>query len=575
MEVMKTALQRIADCLEGTSWSQLDNPRKLKSFTRSLKHKKLGIGSINQILSALNKLTDVGLLNSYINAQAIRKCAAVRVCKQHVALPHKLYQCFMNRALEILEKYHPYRHEISSAMGEAYEIRRQVRSGEKIIYKGYALGRKLTMSDKALDKRARTAIKRIKHSIPDFNVCLNGADLADILTSCLVVAQGFSGARVGEAVSFNLDSVDTRLVNGKPVTILTGETSKGHDGVPVLTTWQAHSVVQTALELAYDMMASTRELYCKGVDKKEVGGETTPQIIAHMRKQLCCAFLVPRTGAQNGDNYIFNPDTGLKRFINNLGYKATLEDVEEFNTLNPSREGELKVGGTYNGLSSHDFRRTFAVFFVRYGFGTASGVKFQFKHQNINMSDYYANNAVLAQMDDLLMDDDILNDLKEAGVDLGGDFFDEIYNESDHLSGAKGEQIMQERMRKLKTGEGIIMTRAEIEENIRRGNFHIMQLPSGAYCTNGSCDRVCGTLLFRAEIKECEHKVVTDKGAKRIAKQRERLIVKFTNLNTGDPLKRSILSGLKQKIQVEELTLKAHEISYEPFNDEIILISEA
>jgi hypothetical protein len=317
------------------------------------------------------------------------------------------------------------------------------------------------------------------------------------------------------------------------------------------------------------MMASTREFYHNSVDKKAAEGEV-PQKIKHMRKQLCSAFLVPKAVRQGSDNYIFDPFNALKRFIKNLGYKATPDDVEEFNMLNPSREGQLKVSGTYNGLSSHDFRRSFAVFFVRYGFGTASGIKFQFKHQNINMAGYYANNAVLAQLNDLLMDEEVLNDLKEAGIDLGVDIFDEIYNESEHLSGFKGEEIMQERMDQLKAGKRIFMTSSEIEENIHRGNFHIMQLPSGAYCTNASCDRVCGTQLFRAEVKECTHKVVTDKGAKKIARQRERLIAKFTNLNTGEPLKSSILTGLKQKILVEELTLKAHEIPYTPFTDEVI-----
>lgn len=384
-----------------------------------------------------------------------------------------------------------------------------------------------------------------------------------------MVVQGFSGVRIGEAVSLNKYNCGEVKVNDKPVTILTGETTKGNDGKPKIVTWQSHFIAETALELAYDMMASTREFYLEGIDKKEEEGEAL-QKIKHMRKQLESAFLIPKATRQDGDNYIFNPQKGLKRLIKNLNYKAILEDVEEFNMLNPSREGQLKVGGTYDTLSSHDFRRTFAVFFVRYGFGTASGIKFQYKHQNINMSGYYANYAELAQINDLLMDDDILSDLKEAGIDLGVDVFDEIYNKSEHLSGAKGEEIMQERMRKLEVGERIFMTRIEIEDNIRRGNFHIMQLPSGAYCTNGSCDRVCGSQLFRAEIKECDHKVVTDKGAKKIAKQRERLIAKFTNFNTGDPLKSSILNGLKQKIQVEELTLQAHEIPYTPFTDDII-----
>ncbi|WP_260678504.1 hypothetical protein [Vibrio fluvialis] len=569
MDTMKVSLQHIAACLEGIDWRHLDNTRKWKSFIRRLKHRKLGHGTINPILSALNKLTDVGELSSYVNAQAIRQCAITQENKQHVAIPHRLYQCIMNHALEVVEKYHSYRHEISLAVGEAYDIRKQAKNGERLVVKGRGSGRELSMAADAIEARVTRSLKKIDHGIPDFKIDLNATDLSDILISCLVVVQGFSGVRVGEAVSLNKYNCGEVKVNDKPVTILTGETTKGNDGKPKIVTWQSHFIAETALELAYDMMASTREFYLEGIDKKEEEGEAL-QKIKHMRKQLESAFLVPKATRQDGDNYIFNPQKGLKRLIKNLNYQAILEDVEEFNMLNPSREGQLKVGGTYDNLSSHDFRRTFAVFFVRYGFGTASGIKFQYKHQNINMSGYYANYAELAQINDLLMDDDILSDLKEAGIDLGVDVFDEIYNKSEHLSGAKGEGIMQERMRKLEAGERIFMTRIEIEDNIRRGNFHIMQLPSGAYCTNGSCDRVCGSQLFRAEIKECGHKVVTDKGAKKIAKQRERLIAKFTNFNTGDPLKSSILNGLKQKIQVEELTLQAHEIPYTPFTDDII-----
>lgn len=570
MDGIKTALQHIADCLDNTDWGDLNNRRNWISFLRKLKHKNLGTSSLNQVLSALNKLTDVGELKSYVDAKEVRKCSSGKETKQHVAIPHNMYQCMMNYALSVVEKYHSYRHDISKVMGEAYDIQKRVTAGEKIFIEGMGSGRKLGMNPEAIKQRVTRGIKVINHDIPDFNVDLRACNLADILTCCLIVVQGFSGVRVGEAVSFNKNSTKPKRVNGKPVIILTGATTKGNDGKPKVVTWQSHPVVKTALELAYDMMESVRTNYHECIDKKENQGETA-KMIQHMRKQLESAFLVPKITQQNGNNYIFDPFKALKRFMRNLAYKATLEDVEEFNMLNPTREGELKVGGTYDGLNSHDFRRTFAVFFVRYGFGTASGIKFQFKHKNINMSGYYANNAVLAQMNDLLLDDDILDDLKEAGIDLGIDIYDEIYNTSKNLSGSASEDIIAQRMEMLKVGDSIIMTRAEIEENIRRGNFHVTQLPSGAYCTNGSCDRVCGTLTFRAEIKECKYKIVTDKGAKMVAKQRDRLIAKFVNINTGDPLKRSILSGLKQKIQVEELTLKAHEIPYTPFNDGIIV----
>ncbi|CAI2306384.1 hypothetical protein [Vibrio parahaemolyticus] len=570
MDSLKYALQHVADCLGSTEWHNLENNRDLKSFLRKLKQKKLGISSIQQILQTFNKLTEYGLLNVYIDSKVLMKCASSGRSKQHVAIPHRLYQRILSRALEVVEKYHPYRHDISHVMSQAYDIHKRMWSGERLVTDGRGSGRdELSMSPKAIHKRVREAMKRIGHDIPDFDVKLDGSQLSDILVSCLIVTQGFSGVRIGEAVSFNANSADKVIVNNKEVTVLTGETTKGHNAKPKTVTWQSHPVAKVALELAYDMMAANRAFYQKGVDEKERQSETKEKI-NHMRRQLESAFLVPKLSRQASNNYIFRPWRSLKKFIKDLDYKATTEDVEEFNMLNPTREGELKIGGTYSGLTSHDFRRTFAVFFVRYGFGTASGIKFQFKHENINMSGYYANNAELAQMNDLLMDEEILEELKEAGIDLGVDIFDEIFNQSEHLSGAKGEAIMQDRMKKLEAGESIFMIREQIEENIRRGNFHIMQLPSGAYCTNGSCDRVCGTLSFRAEIKECEHKVVSDKGAKVIAKQRDRLIAKFTNLNTGDPLKSSILTGLKQKIQVEELTLKAHEIPYKPFKDDII-----
>ncbi|MEZ8259353.1 hypothetical protein [Vibrio sp. NH-UV-68] len=573
MDQLKNGLQHIAGCLDGTEWHNLENNRGWKSFLRQLKQKKLRSGTIQQILQSLNKLTECRELNVYIDSKALEKCASNSETKQHVAIPHRLYQRILSHALEVVEKYHPYRDDISNIMSQAYDIQERVRSGERLATDGRGNGRdELSMSPGAINLRVRHAIKRIVHDIPDFDIRLDGSQLSDILVSCLIVTQGFSGVRIGEAVSFNANSADEVIVNSNKVTVLIGETTKGYNAKPKTVTWQSHPVAKVALELAYDMMAANRALYQKEVDEKERQGET-PEIINHLRRQLESVFIRPQATKHASNNYIFNPKKALKKFIKNLDYRATIEDVEEFNMLNPTRERELKVGGIYSGLSSHDFRRTFAVFFVRYGFGTASGIKFQFKHENINMSGYYANNAELAQMNDLLMDEEILEDLKEAGIDLGVDLFDEIFNQSEHLSGVKGEAIMQDRMKKLEAGESIFMTREDIEENLRRGNFHIMQLPSGAYCTNGSCDRVCGTLAFRAEVKECAHKVVSDKGAKVIAKQRDRLIAKFTNLNTGDPLKSSILTGLKQKIQVEELTLKAHEISYTPFNDEIIFNS--
>ncbi len=93
--------------------------------------------------------------------------------------------------------------------------------------------------------------------------------LSGILVSCLIVTQGFSGVRIGEAVSFNANSADEVIVNSNKVTVLIGETTKGNNAKPKTVTWQSHPVAKLALELAYDMMAANRALYQRRLMKRK------------------------------------------------------------------------------------------------------------------------------------------------------------------------------------------------------------------------------------------------------------------------------------------------------------------
>ncbi|HCE1977274.1 TPA: hypothetical protein NGS68_000540 [Vibrio parahaemolyticus] len=576
IDVKKTGLARIAVCLGGTDWSVLENKRAFKSFLRSLKSSNFTFHQLTPVITACNLLTASGLINSYIDANKVYEQASTpKNTRQHIALPPMMFQAMLNHALSVIAKYHGHRHAISRVMEEAFDLKRRGEAGERLYSGKYAMiGKELSMQPPAVEARITKAVQNIKHSIPDFKPDLKGFKLGEILTSCIIVVLAFSGARVGEALSFNKSSYKTITVNDKDIIVLQGETTKGNDGKPRTATWQSHPIALQALELAYDMMESSRKIYEQKINKIESDGAASNESITHMRKQLRSSFIAPSVFDQKSENFTFisNVNKSIKRFMRNLEYKHTQEDVDTFDLLNPSREGKLILGTPFGSISPHTFRRTFAVFFVRYGFGSVQGIKFQYKHENLNMSDYYANNAVLAKMNDLLLDKELLDELKEAGIELGVELYDDIFNKSKNLSGKQGEAIQKDRFERLKEGESVLMTQDEIEEHIRAGDFTIIQLPSGAYCTNSTCDRVCGTLSFRAEIKECSHKVVTDKGAKKIARQRQRLINKFQALNTGDKLKSSILAGLKSKIQVDELTLKKHNIDYTPFTEEIIAL---
>ncbi|MBF4366167.1 hypothetical protein EAY40_28845, partial [Vibrio anguillarum] len=115
--------------------------------------------------------------------------------------------------------------------------------------------------------------------------------------------------------------------------------------------------------------------------------------------------------------------------------------------------GSLKIGGSLPRLSPHDLRRSFVVFMVKKRLGNALTVKYQLKHRNTNMSNWYANYCELARTNQLLMDARLMSEFDVAIEASTVDAWDEIYNVSDTLSGAEGERIAQNKAERLAQGE--------------------------------------------------------------------------------------------------------------------------
>jgi len=569
----RIGLQHIASALCSTEWAKIDTRSGFRAFKAQLKKLRLGKGTLDNVANALNRLREGGFVERIIDKGVLAALEAKKSTKQHIAIPSNMYQQLLSKTILMVETYHPHRNEIARVMMEANEIKRRVKAGENVLagYIGNNNSNSLSMDIKAMSSRWTNASRLlIKHNIPEFKIDFNGSQMGEIQTVCEMVTQAFSGARIGEVISFGNDSYSTKITDaGKEISVLSGETSKSNDGKPKIETWQTHSIVKDALELAYDMTEVLRDEYRVKIESMLESDEFTIDHYNHALKELESAFIPIKRSTQQNIFVSTNQARKFNELMKSFDIKATEKDVEEFNLLNPLREGELKVGGYLPKLTSHDFRRTFAVFFKRYGFGNASGIKFQYKHENINMSDYYSNNADLMKMHDVLMDEDLLKIMYEEGVNLGVDIYDDIYNGSKHLSGEGGKRIAQDKFKKIKAGHEVYMSRAEIELLVRNGSLAAIQLPTGGYCTNGNCERICDMGLFIGKKKKCIHKVNTDKSAKEMARQRKRLIRQFQGLNTGDTLVNSILVGIKQKIKKLEIIMVTHEIKHDAFEDKV------
>lgn len=550
----RRGLQLIAELVGSPNWALLTDDNAWKKFKKAVKvgvgKGQLGRGSCDTILSTIIILNWLGYCDRIISLKDLGVSNLFRASRQAIAIPIVMYANLLRNAISTLEKYHPYRHAISNVMGEAYRVAEITRAQAEADE--CSLGYKQQLVKKA--------VQRITHKIPDFKVRLDGEALSKIQIQCAMVVMAFSGVRISELLSFNKDSYQIKA----DVPVLIGETTKGTGGRPRVETWQTHPVAKDAIELANDMTEFLRPIYRQKIN----GGQLQGRSLIKSLREINSAFL----SLEPVRTHITYVNNKFPTRINNYFKESVIassEDIEEFNRLNPSRRGALVEGRGLPKLSPHDFRRTFAVFFKRFGFGSSNTIKFQYKHKNIQMSDYYANNARLQAMEDILLDNDLLQLMQEEGIQMGVDFFDEIYNESDVLSGAEGKRIAEDKFKKLRGGHQVYMTRDEIESLLRNGTLSVVKLPTGGYCTNSECSRLCGLQEFTADKKPCAFKVVTDNEAKTVLRQNKRLIATFRGLNTGDCLNHSILVGLKQKIQLNELTLKEHKINFEPFTDKV------
>ncbi|MDE1314465.1 hypothetical protein MEG05_09770 [Vibrio aestuarianus] len=553
-----------------SEFSLLSSEREWKKCTRKLE----GVGCLSvcrHLASIINALNKVGLVTRYVHKREyINWVKPDAGDGQAIAFPEVIYVSILKIVVEFVETYHPYRYQISEAMEKLYTYQDEIFNAE---LKALGMSTLTTRQMNTLLMKVHRVTKEWpeRTAIPNFSFNRKGNWLGRLLRMCFICLGLFSAARKEELLSMNKDSYDDSLA---AVPKISGFSTKGNKGEKIYTTWNTAPIAKLALELAFDATQATRKYSLKKLDDGYQNGQLTKDQYNAKKKDLESAFISPEIpyasdGLMNKTSLKYTIE-GASDALNmkEFNITATAEDVDEFDLLNPERTGCLNVGGALPKLSPHDLRRSFVVFMVKNRLGNALTVKYQLKHRNINMSNWYANYSELARTNQMLMDTQLMSDFEEAIESSAVDAWDEIYNVSDTLSGAEGERIAQTKAERLAQGEEIVMSRSELLALVRSGDKSIVLLPTGGYCTNRNCERLCS--LMDIVEAPCEHKIITDKAAKRLSRERDNLIASFRVINDmGDYANELILDARKKKIQSIEPTLVKHNIPFDNFNDGI------
>lgn len=457
---------------------------------------------------------------------------------QSVCLPEKIASAYYSEALNFVEKLHPYRHQISASYDEytsEYEIKMKQYSSAAT--------------------RIKYALKNVKSAPASINITFDysGAWLSKLRGACYIVIAAFTGCRDSEIKAFNIESYQEKKYAGFTVSILNGKHTKPNvGGVERQTSWVTIPSVKKAIELLWDAFGFAREKWlnrAENIQHKDERDRVLNDVNSLFLTLPYTTANTPKAGKQSLAH-------SLRKFVRSLDYRANKKDVKEFNFLNPTRTGELKVGDILE-VHPHCFRRTFAVYLVRNKLASLLDIKYQFKHMNIAMTSWYANQANIASYLDMMIDNDLQNEIAGENKNYMTDIFYHLYNEAETLAGPEGRRIKNLRAEGDPT---IYLSKEEIRKQVEEGRLSIIEHPGG-YCTNPDCDRIC-------DMTVCQYKIVTFEKAKSLITVRDKLIIKYNEIYSSGIDIPNIMSKIYYEIRSIEKVLSEHNLDFVAFSKE-------
>lgn len=521
------------------SYTCIDDDKIFRGILLAAKNKGYKYKTWKNYLIFISTLYHEGIISRDIgNAEKLSIYLSVKgdASTQALCIPEKIASVYYGSALDVIEKYYHYRFDISTCYEEYTTAYGKVRGRSKnnVIARNYAISQ----------------IEYVPQGL-DIIFDYDGSWLSWLRGACYIVIAAFTGCRDSEIKSFNIHSYQEKKYADMIIPVVYGYDTKPNVGgalrstswVTIPTVKKAISLLWHAFEFARDGWREKAKLI-KHADEKKLFNEKVESLFVtfpYMRGHR------PDAGKQSIAH-------SLKSYLKSVNYRAKDEDVTEFNLLNPSRKGELKTGEILL-VHPHAFRRTFAVYLVRNKLASLLDIKHQFKHMNIAMTSWYANQANIASYADMLVDRELQNEISGENKNYMTDVFCEIYNKAETLSGHEGKRIKNLR---AEGDTSIYLSKEEIRRQVEDGRLSLVEHPGG-YCTNPYCDRIC-------DMTTCQYKIVTKYKALKLVDIREKLIQKYQNIESIGLDMPNVTSKLFYEIRSIEQVLSEHHIDYVVFD---------
>lgn len=562
-------LRKISNALAERGYNSpsiLNSDRAKPIIVDILAKKNLAPSTISKYLSHLNAFAEDGysrLTFDNIEATASSIADSSIEIQQTLFIPQDLASHIFRTALEEVETYYEKRFEIRELFSEYLKLLDKDVSYDEVQQLINSSGLV------SIDRYTPTKHKEKTTKTASFGLTKLKMFYNDILAACGTLIGGTTGMRQGEWFELSCDSFKQKTIKGAIVSFLKGATTKLNGGYPLPHAWVCAPQTEKAIELA----AFISEPFRNQVTQYLINNHQEDKLLKSLNKTLFLRSFPTNTQINEGN--LSTPVSTLNSAIRRLssrveyqnksgqiikGARLSEEHMDEYNSINKQNKLDLKVGDMWP-LASHQYRRTFAIFFIRNGFGSFLQIKRQFAHIHLAMSMWYGRNSELALSLDTTMDEEIQSEIEKVNLELATEILSDIYlNDNKTLSGGAGKKIQEDKMH----GRIIFSTRDDIQAAILRGEISVVDNGT-SLCLNPNCDRLDCLIDPAVNGAKCKSDILDENHAKQRIPMRERLISRYEKAASEIRYQPNTLSKIKAGIRGCEKVMRDHGIDFDSY----------
>ncbi|MCH7310550.1 integrase [Acinetobacter sp. ANC 4805] len=453
--------------------------------------------------------------------------------KQHPPIPTRIYSKIISNLLEYLDNWEKVADEHLDLVLECYHFR---------------LMRKNTSNIKA--KASKALVAFVEHQTKKFTLKQLSAALTDVQRISKLIIQVFTGMRDEEAQTLPFNCVEKIVSNAQAHYVIRGRTTKFNRGKVHRTKWvtnydgaravQIAQKVATAIYLTQGItikddildLSNNHPLY---ISSSYLGFTTKPIVSKH--NQFSTAYL------------LLNGSRKFKGIVPNIEE----EDLYELEQLDPHRawraEEKFQIGFQWS-LTTHQLRRSLALYAHRSGLVSLPSLRRQLQHITNEMTSYYAKGSSFAK-------DFINDDKKHFGLEWQDGQFESsslsyIFNvllSKDVLYGGHAHWVEH----RLKDKDGVLLVdRKETINRFKKGELAYKETIVGGCTKVGSCNQIAlNWLQINCLTENCRHLVVNLPKLERVIKAQQKMIsfLDITSLEYRTEISHlEILNTTKNKI---------------------------